>query len=92
MPPGWYPDPQRPGMLRWWDGSAWTPFEAPATPPVAQYLPGVPDPQRDLASELKFAGYARIALLIGAGIYVAYYLTIALEELAQGKIDYRYRV
>lgn len=28
-PPGWYPDPERPGNRRWWDGSAWSEFSEP---------------------------------------------------------------
>ena len=30
-PVGWYPDPERPAMLRWWDGTQWTSEKKPAT-------------------------------------------------------------
>jgi hypothetical protein len=32
--PGWYPDPSRPGTMRWWDGSQWTDQFAPGPVPV----------------------------------------------------------
>ncbi|MBC2866730.1 DUF2510 domain-containing protein [Streptomyces mexicanus] len=33
-PPGWYPDPSAPHLVRWWDGTAWTDHRRPAeTPP-----------------------------------------------------------
>ena len=34
-PPGWYPDPQLPASVRWWDGTAWTEHRAPVwQPPI----------------------------------------------------------
>jgi hypothetical protein len=32
--PGWYPDPSRPGALRWWDGTQWSEHQAAAPQPV----------------------------------------------------------
>jgi hypothetical protein len=31
--PGWYPDPDHPGQMRWWDGSRWSAQAAAVGPP-----------------------------------------------------------
>jgi resuscitation-promoting factor RpfB len=33
MKPGWYPDPDRPGQQRWWDGEHWRGEGAAVGPP-----------------------------------------------------------
>jgi hypothetical protein len=48
-PAGWYPDPQIPNILRWWDGQTWTehtaPVEAPAaSTPTSQQMPAQVEP------------------------------------------------
>lgn len=39
-PPGWYPDVERAGGERWWDGRAWTEFRRPAGSPSSDPMPG----------------------------------------------------
>ena len=43
-PANWYPDPQTPGQLRYWDGQRWTQHVHPAQQP-AQGVGGVGSPQ-----------------------------------------------
>ena len=45
VPPAWYPDPQGPSLLRWWDGTVWTArtMQRPGSPvevvPRAEVVP-----------------------------------------------------
>jgi len=39
-PPGWYPDPADPKMMRWWDGKSWShAYTHPADPQLHTQLP-----------------------------------------------------
>jgi hypothetical protein len=43
MSEGWYADPDDPGSLRWWDGTAWTEHRHPAAAAAAEVQPEQPD-------------------------------------------------
>lgn len=74
-PPGWYADPQRPGMLRWWDGSAWTEHMAPIPAPAGPLRSGEPV----LLDEEEGTGQ-RAQLALACAIPIQFLLWIATRE------------
>ncbi len=87
MPPaGWYDDPQQPGRLRWWDGSAWqgrwmdeeTPHPRGSTSPM---------PTRDFAWYFSFSGRMKrsewwtvYSMVVGGMILLITMLSPALQS------------
>ena len=59
-PPGWHPDPSRPGRLRYWDGAAWTTW-------VSDHGLAVEDPLPDRAMGIQ-RWPARVVWVCMAGL------------------------
>lgn len=63
---GWYPSPENPGFLRWWDGQAWTDHEKPA--PVEAAVDAPPPPSgAPVDAPAKKASKTKQATNIAAG-------------------------
>ncbi len=76
-PPAWHPDPERPGMLRWWDGERWTDHRQPVssagqpTGATAAGPPFVSPPNQGGVPKWLLIGAPILVLLIIIGVVVA---------------------
>jgi hypothetical protein len=84
--PGWYPDPYRAGMLRWFDGHAWTEHVAP--------LPGGPRPGGDAfrtapVAPRRLSDRVRALIVLGAlaGVVLVGALGAAVSRQLEGAWD-----
>lgn len=88
--PGWYPDPERPGASRYWDGQAWAPSAPPAAPQpaVATGYPGPGYPNAGYGSappaRVKTDGFAIAALVLS--IIGGLLLAVIFAFVARGRI------
>jgi len=58
---GWYAAPDKPGVLRFWDGTAWTDQEKPAPGPAPEPPSGAPVEAAPAAPPTKFETATKIA-------------------------------
>lgn len=92
--PGWYPDPDgAPGLVRWWNGAAWSDVTTPAGPGVSvgqafEAPPRPPAPPADWEAPPEPPRSRRTGWLIGAsGLALLLIVVLALGTVLGGGPD-----
>jgi hypothetical protein len=85
-PPGWYPDPERPGATRWWSGTAWAVAAAQA-PVTERAVDAMPDLTAMISDSFRITTSrwrALLALGLIAGALPATLTLVAVRRLVSG--------
>jgi uncharacterized protein DUF2510 len=86
--PGWYPDPDgNPGLVRWWNGKAWSDVTTAAGPGVTvgtafEFRPGPAQPAAEPWTPVQRARSRRTPLVVGVGVLAVVFLLLVVGVLA----------
>ena len=83
-PAGWYPDPTREALWRWWDGAQWTAYVGPAVPERGR---GWFPPRGDRSQSARGGGLAIAGFVVGQVLSVGVVvLAIALGATSRSVV------
>lgn len=91
MPAGWYDDPDRPGMERWWNGGTWTfyrrPSSASAAPAAAPWVapaspPALPDGATLAHPGLRLVAFVLDVVFVWLALFMAALPALLLDALS----------
>lgn len=86
-PAAWYPDTNRPGFERWFDGTQWTDQTRPAAPAAPPAPPAPPAPLAEPSDGKKPKKKKKKGLIIAGSVLAATLAVAGISSVANGSSD-----